>query len=102
MTSLRLNMKMVPDDDTSPINVQFPGGIPLYWQALHSAEPEHLDDTYYSVTRQGQIQDPGMNPERRGQPSAGRGVGHKYMTLRKMVHGKHPLDLPLQDYKLKS
>ena len=67
MILLKLDMKMVPSpaEDTSLIKVQFPGGVPLYWQAWHKAEPEQLNDTYSSVKRQGQIQDPGMNLERR-------------------------------------
>ena len=31
--------------------MQFPGRVPLYWKTLHSADPEHLNKTYLSITR---------------------------------------------------
>ena len=49
MMLLRSDVEIVPfpeEAETSPNKVQFPGGVPLYWQTWHSAALEHLNDKH--------------------------------------------------------
>ena len=38
-----MNMVLSSEVELSLIKKQFPGSVPLYWKALHSADPEHLN-----------------------------------------------------------